>query len=38
MENVKFTTPIQQPHNNPSHEGGPQFPTHWSPPLCEGLL
>jgi hypothetical protein len=24
MKNVKFTTPTQQPHNNPSHEGGPQ--------------
>jgi hypothetical protein len=23
MENVKFTTPTQQSHNNPSHEGGP---------------
>jgi len=23
MENVRFTTPIQQLHNNPSHEGGP---------------
>jgi hypothetical protein len=22
-ENVKFTTPTQQSHNNPSHEGGP---------------
>jgi hypothetical protein len=22
-ENIKFTTPIQQPYNNPSHEGGP---------------
>jgi hypothetical protein len=20
-ENVRFTTPIQQPYNNPSHEG-----------------
>jgi hypothetical protein len=22
MENVRFTTPIQQLYNNPSHEGG----------------
>jgi len=26
-ENVRFTTPIQQLYNNPSHEGGPHIPT-----------
>jgi hypothetical protein len=25
MKNVRFTTPTQQVHNNPSHEGGPQY-------------
>jgi len=25
MENVRFTTPIQQLYNNPLHEGGPQY-------------
>jgi hypothetical protein len=25
LENVRFTTPIQQLYNNPSHEGGPQI-------------
>jgi hypothetical protein len=30
MENVRFTIPIHQLHNN--------RPTHWGPPSCEGLL
>jgi hypothetical protein len=25
MKNVRFTTPIQQLYNNPSHEGGPLY-------------
>jgi hypothetical protein len=36
-ENVKFTTPTQQPHNNPSHESGPNI-LGSGPLSCEGLL
>jgi hypothetical protein len=28
MRFYSYTTPSQQPHNNPSHEGGPQCVGH----------
>jgi len=34
-ENVRFTKPMQQLYNNPSHEGELQY---LGPPSCEGLL